>query len=85
MLLVKLAAPAAAFTLVLGGAAVAVANPGPNDHNTFGLCTAYSAGSEKGQEKKHQAPPFVALEAAADGDVEEYCAENGTHPGKGRG
>jgi hypothetical protein len=64
-------------------------SPGPgNGNNTFGLCTAYFAGSEKGQEQKRQAPPFQGLEAAAeeaDQTVEEYCAENGQRPGNGNG
>lgn len=84
----KLAAPAAALAILAGGTAVAVADPGPNDNNTFGLCTAYFAGSERGQQEKRKAPPFQGLEAAAeaaDQTVEEYCAENGTHPGKGGG
>lgn len=84
----KLAAPAAALAILAGGTAVAVADPGPNDHNTFGLCTAYFSGSERGQEQKRKAPPFQGLEAAAeaaDQTVEEYCAENGTHPGQGGG
>ena len=74
----KIAAPVAAVVMALGGASVAVADPGPNGHNDFGLCTAYFAGSEKGQEMKHKAPPFAALEAAADAggqSVEEYCAD----------
>jgi hypothetical protein len=61
-----------------------VADPGPNDHNTFGLCTAYFAGSDKGQEMKHKAPPFAVLEPAAEASgqtVEEYSAENSTQPG----
>lgn len=73
-----------ALVLAGGGAGVALAAPGPNGHNTFGLCTAYFAGSEKGQEQKHKAPPFRALaDAAEDNDqtVEEYCAENGQRPG----
>jgi hypothetical protein len=80
--------PLAAAALLAGGTAVAVGDPGPNGHNTFGLCTAYFAGSEKGQEMKRKAPPFQGLEAAAeaaDQTVEEYCAENGTHPGNGGG
>ena len=88
MSLAKLAAPAAVIALVLGGASVALADPGPNDHNTFGLCTAYFSGSEKGQEMKRHAPPFAALEeaaSAANQSVEEYCAANGTHPGQGSG
>lgn len=74
----KIAAPVAAVVMALGGASIAVADPGPNGHNDFGLCTAYFAGSEKGQEMKHKAPPFAALEAAAeasDQSVEEYCAD----------
>lgn len=84
MRLTKIAAPVAAVALALGGASVAVADPGPNGNNTFGLCTAYFSGSDRGQEMKRKAPPFQALEAAAeasDQTVEEYCAENGTHPG----
>ncbi len=86
MHLSKIAVPATAAAMILGGAAVAVAAPGPNDHNTFGLCTAYFSGSDKGQEQKRKAPPFAGLEAAAaaaNQTVEEYCAENGTHPGNG--
>ena len=84
----KIAAPVAAVVMALGGASIAVADPGPNGHNTFGLCTAYFSGSEKGQEMKRKAPPFQGLEAAAeaaDQSVEEYCAANGTHPGNGGG
>lgn len=83
-----LLAPVAALAFVAAGTTVAGALPGPNDHNTFGLCTAYFAGSDRGQEMKHKAPPFQGLEAAADASdqtVEEYCAENGTHPGQGGG
>lgn len=79
--------PAAVTLLAIGGAATtAIADPGPNDNNTFGLCTAYFAGSEQGQEQKRKAPPFQGLEAAAaaaDQTVAEYCAENGQHPGGG--
>lgn len=80
-----LAVPTAVAALALGGLATtaAVADPGPNGKNDFGLCTAYFAGSEKGQEKKRQAPPFVALvEAAGDEGVEAYC-ENASPGGKG--
>lgn len=37
-----------------------------------------------GEEHKRKAPPFQALEAAAeaqDQTVEEWCAANGQHPG----
>ena len=63
-------------------------NPGPNDGNTFGLCTAYFAGSERGQEMKRQAPPFQGLEAAAEAEdmtVGEFCDANGQRPGNGNG
>lgn len=77
---------AAVTLLAVGGAATtaAVAEPGPNGSNNFGLCTAYFAGSENGREHKRKAPPFAALEAAAeasDQTVEEWCAENGQQPG----
>ncbi|HSE09022.1 MAG TPA: hypothetical protein VLB29_10170 [Nocardioidaceae bacterium] len=78
---------AAVTLLAVGGAATATtaaADPGPNGPNNFGLCTAYFAGSENGQEHKRKAPPFAALEAAAeaaDQSVEEWCAENGQQPG----
>lgn len=81
-------APAAIALLVAGGANTASADPGPNGPNNFGLCTAYFAGSEKGKEQKRKAPPFQALEAAAeeaDQSVEEWCAENAPHPGGGNG
>lgn len=80
----KLLAAALTALFLAGGAGVATAGPGPNGHNTFGLCTAYSAGSEKGQEQKRKAPPFQGLEkAAADAgqSVAEYCAAKGQHPG----
>lgn len=88
MRLTTIAASAAALAVTFGGAAVAVAEPGPNGNNTFGLCTAYFSGSERGQEEKRKAPPFQGLEAAAeaaDQTVEEYCAEHGQHPGQGGG
>ena len=89
MRLTTIAASAAALALTAGGAAVAVADPGPHHgNNAYGLCTAYFAGSEKGQEEKRKAPPFQGLEAAAeeaDQTVEEWCAENGTKPGNGGG
>ncbi len=85
----KLMTVALAAALVGSSAAISFADPGPgNGHNTFGLCTAYFAGSQTGQDHKHQAPPFQALEAAADSanqSVEEYCAENGQQPGNGGG
>lgn len=44
---------------------IAGAAPGPNGNNNHGLCTAYFNGSQTGRDNKHQAGPFVALEAAA--------------------
>ena len=38
---------------------------GQNSCNLHGLCTAYFAGSDNGQQHKHQAPPFQALQNAA--------------------
>ena len=67
-----------AVATTLGAGGVALADPGPNGHNDYGLCKAYFAGSENGQEHRHAAPPFVALEAAAeaaDQTVAEYCAD----------
>jgi hypothetical protein len=62
-------------------------SPGPNGDNTFGLCTAYHAGSETGQENKRKAPPFQGLEDAAKDagydTVAEYCDEYGQRPGGG--
>lgn len=97
MRLTTIAASAAALALTAGGAAVAVADPGPHHgNNAYGLCTAYFAGSDQGREKKRQAPPFQALEEAAgvdsddsqeemDQKVADWCAENGTKPGNGGG
>ena len=84
-----LAVPAAVTLLALGGAltTAAVADPGPNGPNNFGLCTAYFAGSEESggkADKKREAPPFQGLEAAAeaaDQSVADWCAENGGQPG----
>jgi len=80
-----LAAAAAVLGLAIGGVSVATAEPGPNGKNDYGLCKAYFSGSERGQEMKRRAKPFVALEAAAeamDQTVEEYCAAT-TPGGKG--
>lgn len=98
MRLTTIAASAAALALTAGGAAVAVADPGPHHgNNAYGLCTAYFAGSDQGREKKRQAPPFKALEEAAgvdgseegqdeiDEKVQAWCDENGTKPGNGGG
>lgn len=55
-----------ALLLAGGGAFAASAAPDPNGPAQKGLCTAYFNGSERGQEEKRKAGPFVALEAAAD-------------------
>jgi len=83
----KLLGTALATGLMFGGAiAVANAEPGPNDHNNHGLCTAFFNGQKNGHDKNGAPPPFQALiEAASDGDdstpVEEdvynYCQEYG--------
>jgi len=76
--------------IVAGGAGFAFAGqPGPNGHNDYGLCKAYFAGSQKGQDNKQQKGPFPALKSKAgdqdgDGDtdnddVRAYCAN--TVPG----
>lgn len=83
---------AAVLVLLGGGVGVSAAEPGPNDPpggghgNTYGLCTAYFSGSDKGQEKKRNGQAFKGLEAAAeaaDQTVAEYCAANGQKPGNG--
>jgi hypothetical protein len=70
---------AAVLALGIAGTGVSFAgSPGPNGHNDYGLCKAYFAGSQVGQSHKHQAPPFAALEAAADAadqSVADYCAD----------
>lgn len=70
--MVKAVAGMALFVgMVVAGPAVALSSsssqgPGPNGHNTFGLCTAYSSGSAQGQaEKQSNGVAFVALAAAA--------------------
>jgi hypothetical protein len=71
--------------LIAGGAGMSFAGaPGPNGHNDYGLCKAYFAGSQNGQDHKHKAGPFAALAAAADDgddntspaeDVAAYCED----------
>jgi hypothetical protein len=63
--------------------------PGFPDAATYGLCTAYE-NNENGRENGQagEAPPFQSLEDRADENnqtVEEYCEENGQHPGQGDG
>jgi len=65
------------------GGVSAIAEPGPNGHNNWGLCNAYA---HNGGGNSHSAPPFAALEEAAeeaDQTVAEWCAENGQKPGNG--
>ena len=91
MRLTTIAASAAALALTVGGAAVAVADPGPHHgNNSYGLCTAYEARNSNGKEDKDNSQkPFAALEAAAaneDGEtpydrVMAWCSTQGTHPG----
>lgn len=85
----------AASVLALGfaGGGVSLADPGdrgpgPNGHNTFGLCTAYAHNNENAK----KAPPFKALEEEAKKEfpssadpVAEYCSKYGQHPGGGKG
>lgn len=62
------------FAALALGAGAGLADPGPNGHNNYGLCTAYFNGSPN----KHKAPPFQALEEAAgvdDDDTDEEIAE----------
>lgn len=83
MRLTTIAASAAALALTAGGMAVAVAEPGPNGKNDFGLCTAYEA-RNKNKEKDNTPPPFAGLETAAeakDMTIEEWCSTYGTDPG----
>jgi hypothetical protein len=71
-----------ALAATVAGSGAALADPGPNGHNDYGLCKAYFAGSANGQEHKHAAPPFVALEEAAEANdqtVKEFC--DATTPG----
>lgn len=79
----------AAVSMLGGTAVVATAHPGPHHgQNAFGLCTAYFAGSDQGQDKKQDAPPFAALEEeaeAANQTVAEWCAENAPHPSNNGG
>src|SRR5687768_15675219 len=62
---------AAGILLALSLADIATAGhsddpvPGPNGHNTHGLCTAFFNGSETGRENKRDAPPFEQLEEEA--------------------
>lgn len=81
---VVIGAVLAAMTVGGAGASFAAGSPGPNGHNLYGLCTAYSSGSQNGQNHKHAAPPFQALQndaQAANETVAQYC-QNATPGGK---
>ena len=68
--------------MVAGGFGLANATPGPFGPNNWGLCNAYAHNNEHA----HKAPPFKALEDAAEAQnqtVAEWCADNGTQPGNG--
>ena len=54
-----------AFAIALGGAAVANADPGPNGHNDYGLCTAAGHGEKNGWTDGDLPGPFAG---APDGD-----------------
>ncbi|HSP02385.1 MAG TPA: hypothetical protein VLR27_02720 [Acidimicrobiales bacterium] len=74
----KLGASLIAALMMMGlfGTVSATADPGPNDKNNKGLCTAYFNGSDTGRANKRNAPPFQGLEAAAeaaDETVAEFC------------
>ena len=74
---------------VVGFGGIASAAPGPNGHNDYGLCKAYFAGSDQGQQQKRKGKAFVGLQNAAgdqdgDGDTDSddvaaYC--EGKTPG----
>jgi hypothetical protein len=72
-----LGALVAAIALVGAGAGVARATVDPTGPAKYGLCKAYFAGSQTGQDHKHNAPPFQALEQAASNanqSVADYCS-----------
>ncbi len=63
--------------------------PGLPNAAFFGICTAYE-NNQNGQENGQagEAPPFQWLSDQAEEEeqtVEEWCAENGQHPGQGNG
>ena len=57
----------AVFTalLIVAGAGIVEAQPGPNENNEHGLCTAYFNGQKKGHDKNEQPGPFQGLEDAS--------------------
>ena len=64
-MLKKLIVVIAAVLLAGFGAGLGQADPGPNDNNNHGLCTAYINGQKNGHDKNGQPGPFQALEDAA--------------------
>jgi hypothetical protein len=51
--------------LIVAGAGIVQAEPGPNENNDHGLCTAYFNGQKNGHDKNGQPGPFQALEDAS--------------------
>jgi len=90
----KLMAISAAI-LMLGASGAFAQGPDVNGPAKYGLCTAYFAGQGGEHGRRNSAPPFAALEAAAEeayeGDsddpiedkVRDFC--DGTRPSNGRG
>jgi hypothetical protein len=85
-----------AVGLLIGGPAAAAGNGRPTSENLaehpalYGLCTAYFSGQGGEHGNKNSAPPFVALQEAADDgdsntsdDVEQFCS--GVRPSNGQG
>lgn len=67
---------ASLMLLGLFSVATAQAEPGPNESNEHGLCTAYFNGQKKGHERNGNPGPFQALEdAAADDGTDEDDSE----------
>jgi hypothetical protein len=58
----KLLMALVAGVLIVAGAGVVKADPGPSDSNKHGLCTAYFNGQKNGHDKNGQPGPFQALE-----------------------
>lgn len=79
----KLLAALAAALMMLGmfGVVSASADPGPNEHNEKGLCTAYFNGQKKGHDQDgdgytDKARPFIGLEEDAEDNGENEDLED---------
>jgi hypothetical protein len=74
----KLLVAAAASAMLLAGAGLGRAQGAdPTGPAKYGLCKAYFAGSQTGQDHKHAAPPFQNLEQAASDanqSVADFCS-----------